>query len=412
MKREGAALSFSFPRLFKVAQDFTYALNRMIKRLVLYPTILVSLVLFVHFWLTQPLFWKSIPYRLQAYKLAFTQVECDPGAPDGLADLLKYQALPNFSLTGQVVYINRSGKRFSCSVVAEENGAVGRYRLASMTKAITAHAILSLANTEQLDLDSQLLSYFPEVDPGKLRDPKLKAVTLAELLNHSSGFGGPYGSDNMVKQGETPWCPHDFSRLESIRLAGVPGTNHVYSNVAYCLLGEVLARVTGVPYRDYIRSHYLDGTSLEFVDGGYLPDEPTYDFRNERRFEASYVDWLDFQALSPAAGLIGRPSEFADMVWEHLHGDAAEMLSAPLVPGCGKDLIERCYSMNFELVRDESSKVATGIQQGYLPGASSLLAITEKGEVLVWVSAGAPLLFDYKRQLNFAVRSFLASSSS
>lgn len=379
--------------------------------LLFYPLLLLGLAALAHFWITQPLFLKKIPYRFQAYKLAFTHVRCDPGAPDGLAGLLKYHSLPNFALTGQVAYIDHKGERYGCRV--SPSGEVGnRYRLASMTKSVTAHAVLRLAGEGLLELDARLLDYFPEVDASALRDPRLTQVTLSHLLNHSSGFGGFFGSDNMVKEGEAPWCPHDFRRLETVRLAGRPGTNHVYSNVAYCLLGEVIARVTGTPYRQYVREQNLAGTALDFVDGDYLPDEPEYDFSNDFKLGRNYVDWLDFQALSPAAGLIGPPEDFARMAWQHFHTDAELLLNGPLVPGCGKGNIDLCYSWNFELEFDEQGRILAGVQQGYVPGASSMLAITPEGQLLVWVAAGAAIQNHHKDRLKHAVVSFLQSSNN
>ncbi|WP_237063352.1 serine hydrolase domain-containing protein [Microbulbifer zhoushanensis] len=382
------------------------------KRVAIKGAVYISVVLLcmalAHYWVTQPLFWKKIPYRLQAYQLAFTGVDCQPGSPQGLAGLLKYHALPDFALAGQVFYINSQGDRYGCRVAPDESSG-DHYRLASMTKAVTAHAVLKLAREGLLELDSHLLDYFPEVDVTALRDPRLKSVTVSHLLNHSSGFGGPFGSDNMVKQGETPWCPYDFRQLEKVRLAGRPGTNHVYSNVSYCLLGEVISRVTGVPYRQYVKQHYLSGTKLDFVDGKYLPEEPDYDFINDFKLGREYVNWLDFSALSSAAGLIGPPDAFAAMVWEHFHNDAGKLLNGPLVPGCGKGGVDRCYSWNFELQFNSHGEAIAGVQEGYVPGASSLLAITGEGQVLVWVAAGAAIADGHKEQLKSAVVEFMQS---
>ena len=380
------------------------------KRLLIYPFVIIITAVFAHLWATQPLFWKKIPYRIQAYKLAFSEVYCDSGTPARLADLLKYHALPNFALTGEVVYVDSSGKNYSCRVAPDgEKG--NQFRLASMTKAITAHAVIRLAEEGRLGLGATLLSFFPEVDTKSLRDPRLAQVTISQLLNHSSGFGGPFGSDDMVKRGRSPWCPRDFRQLETVRLAGTPGTNYVYSNVSYCLLGEIVARAVGEPYRQYVEKRYLVESSVAFVDGEYLPDEPRYDFSNDFRFGRDYVNWLDFRALSSAAGLIGRPDDFARIIWERLHPDPNYLLNGPLVPGCGKDEISECYSWNFELEFDNQGDILAGVQQGYVPGVSSLLAITPAGQVLVWIAAGAPVEGRNKEQLQQAVVKFLAHES-
>jgi CubicO group peptidase (beta-lactamase class C family) len=366
-------------------------------------------IFFGYSWVSYPLFWRTLPYRIQAISLGFTDIQCNSNSPQEIKQLLKYYSLPNFSLAGKVIFIDSLGRRHVCQVGFEDEARTS-FRLASMTKAVTAHAVLELAKNNRLELDSPLLGYFPEVNVPELKDDRLSQVTLAHLLNHSSGLGGPFGSDNMVKKGEVPWCPHDFSALERIHLAGQPGTNHVYSNVAYCLLGEVIARVTGETYREYVEEKYLTGTGLGFIDGGFLENEPDYDFSNELKMDSGYVDWLDFEALSSAAGLMGAPESFADMIHRRLRGDFKTMLNGPLVSDCGKGKIDRCYSWNFELHQDNSGSVLAGVQQGYMPGASSLLAITPEEEVLVWVAAGAPIENHHKDELEAAVVDFLAKT--
>lgn len=377
-------------------------------RLAAYLLLLVAGIATVHSWVTNPLFWSKIPYRLSAYELALTAVSCDRNSPAGLSRILQFHALPNFALNSEIVYVNQAGESFGCRV-STDGGSGSVYRFASMTKAITAHAVLKLADNGAFSLNDALLDFFPEVNSSNLRDDRLRQVTLSHLLNHSSGFGGPFGSDNMVKEGVTPWCPYEFSELSAVRLAGQPGTNHVYSNVAYCLLGEVVGRVVGIPYRQFISENYLSGTDIGFVDGGFMPDEPAYDFSNDLRLGRNYVDWLDFQALSSSAGLIGRPDEFAQMIWDKVHVDAPRLLNAPLVPGCGKRQIPRCYSWNFELELDEQGRVLAGTQQGYMPGASSMLAITTSGQVVVWVAAGAAIESRYKDDMKKAIVEFLGA---
>ncbi|WP_406829075.1 serine hydrolase domain-containing protein [Microbulbifer sp. ARAS458-1] len=380
-------------------------------RIKVYLVTLIASTLLALSWVHQPLMWKKIPYRLQAFSVSLSGVWCEDSTFPDLVDLLRDHLLPNFALEGQVIYLNREGEVARCSV-SKGGRTGGVYRLASMTKAITAHAALVLSESGDLKLNAHLLSYFPEVDLLTVRDPFLKEVMVYQLINHSSGFGGPFGSDDMVKKGVKPWCPYDFKRLESVRLAGVPGSNYVYSNVAYCLLGEVISRVTGLSYRQYVQDQYLEGTDIEFADGPYFPEEPNYDFSNDFRFTSAYVDWLDFWALSSSAGLVGRPEEFARLVWDKLHRDAGKLLSGSLVASCGEGVVAKCYSWNFELEFNERGGVIAGVQQGYMPGVSSLLAITPSGQVIVWVAAGAPIENHHKVELQKAVVEFLESRES
>lgn len=381
----------------------------MLKRFLVYGVVVLAVAWLAHIYVTSPLTIKKLPYRAQAL-WASLDMECDPKAPDALAGMLRRIALPYYALDSRVVWIDRSGRSFRCRVSPNESSDEPyRFRFASMTKVVTAIAILDLAEAGRIDLQARLLDFFPEVDLSEARDKRLRLVTLNHLLNHSSGFGGPFGSDNMAEKGETPWCPHDFQHMEEIRLAGTPGTNHVYSNVAYCLLGEVIQRVTDVGYRRYIRKHYLaDYETLGFMDEHLLPQEPEYDLTNDIHFREDHVGWLDFQALSPATGLMGNPGEFAAMVWDLNRTHPGRLFDGPRVDNCKEKNRAGCYS--YALLVQEAGDGKVGIQKGYLPGASSMLALNTENEVLVWTAAGAPEGAEHARKMKNAIVSFMSES--
>jgi|GEM_PF-1498575 len=364
------------------------SLKKVCIRFFAYGALLLLLAWLAHLYVTNPLYVKKLPYFAEAVWTGF-DVECDPTAPSELGGMLTRVSLPYFALRGEVSYIDDAGDVHGCRVQKDELEGDTLFRFASMTKVVTAFAFLELADAENIDLHSRAIDFFPEVDPAQVRDDHVLNVTLTQLLNHSSGLGGPFGSDNMVEEGEQPWCPYDIKQMEGVRLAGEPGSNHLYTNVAYCLLGEVIARVSGVEFQAYIRDTYLSNyPSLDFVEGGFLPGEPQYDFSNDYRFGEDYVDWLDFQALSSAAGLMGDPKEFALLVRELFQRNPEVLLSGG-IEGCREKGLERCYSYPFVIVETDSGPI--GIQQGYLPGASSLVAVNARGEVLVWVAPGAAL---------------------
>lgn len=377
----------------------------LLKRVVAYGVLLVFLLCVVHVYVTKTLYIKKLPYYSKVFWARF-DVSCESNAPYQLKELLADISLPYFSLEGGVAYIGKDGDVLSCQVPGNKINDDSLFRFASMTKVVTSIAMIDLAQHRNIDLDTEVLEFFPEVNPDQIKDPNVREVTLNHLLNHSSGLGGPFGSDNMVEKNERPWCPYDIKMLESVRLAGEPGSNHLYSNVAYCLLGEVISRLTGMEFQQYINETYLsEYRSLRFVEGGYVPGEPEYDFSNEYRFKKDYVDWLDFHALSSSAGLIGNPKEFALLVRD-LMRKHPDILQATGVEGCEERGLERCYSYAFVRKEGKNGEVV-GVQQGYLPGASSLVAVTADGQVLVWVAAGAALESKHKDLMVDKVVSFL-----
>lgn len=355
-----------------------------------------------------PRFFKKIPYRIDAFFTA-NRIHCNTPSNE-LTKIISKISLPYFSLNSQIVYIDQQGVLNSCKVSPDGQEDFYLFRFASMTKVITTFAMLDIAHKQSIDLDTPLLDFFPEVDRNNLRDKKLIQVTLNHLLNHSSGFGGPWGSDNMVKKGEKPWCPYNVKQLENIRLAGRPGTNHLYSNVAYCLLGEVITRLTKTEYRQYIQEHYLSGySSLRFADKYFLPTEPDYDFSNDYRTGPDYVEWMDFYAISSAAGLMGNPEEFAKVIWQINQQDTKRIFSGPPVIDCNKKNLKLCYSYTFTL-KTTNGKNSIAVQQGYMPGASSIIAINQQGAVIVWTAAGAAMDSQHLDDVTDRIATFLISN--
>ena len=134
------------------------------------------------------------------------------------------------------------------------------FRIASMTKNMTALAILSLRDQGRLALDAPLDQYVPQfaaVAPATRDSPP---VSLRHLLTHVAGLvtDDPWG-DRVL--GMTP------SELDALIAGGTlfarpPGLAFEYSNLGYALLGRVLTNVSGEPYQAYIRRTILEPLGL------------------------------------------------------------------------------------------------------------------------------------------------------
>src|SRR5206468_9628491 len=111
-----------------------------------------------------------------------------------------------------------------------------QYRIGSITKTFTAAAVLLLCEDGGLALDDPIERHLP--------DARFGGLTLRRLLAHSSGL-------QREPPGEV-WETLDFpkgdellARLADAELVLPAGERWHYSNLAYALLGEVVARVTG-----------------------------------------------------------------------------------------------------------------------------------------------------------------------
>jgi CubicO group peptidase (beta-lactamase class C family) len=122
-----------------------------------------------------------------------------------------------------------------------------QYEIGSITKSFTAAAILQLRDAGVLDLDDPLSQHVPESGDD---------LSLRRLLAHLSGL-----------QRETPgrvWETLEFPTREELPALAAsaervlpPGEQWHYSNLAFALLGEVVARRSGMPYTQYVDEHLL-----------------------------------------------------------------------------------------------------------------------------------------------------------
>jgi len=130
------------------------------------------------------------------------------------------------------------------------------FRLASFTKQFTAMAIMLLVHDGKLRYEDRLTDIFPDFPAYG------KHITIRHLLNHTSGLPD-YAEvmERMEKSGEQKWSSdrqiqdEEVLNLLKAQPGGrfAPGTRWEYSNSGYVVLGLIVAKVSGVPYREFLR---------------------------------------------------------------------------------------------------------------------------------------------------------------
>ena len=125
---------------------------------------------------------------------------------------------------------------------------------ASCTKTVTAAAILKLYERGKLELDDPLSKYYSDHPYGD-------ELTIRHLLNQSSGVPNPmplswfHTAEQHPEQSEAQALQ---AALEAnSKLDFQPGSKYVYSNLSYWLLGKVVEAVSGITYREYLRTEVL-----------------------------------------------------------------------------------------------------------------------------------------------------------
>ena len=127
--------------------------------------------------------------------------------------------------------------------------ALSSYRLASVTKPMTAVAVLQLAEQGKLDLDAPVQRYVPYFPV------KPYPVSVRQLLGHLAGIDAY--RDNRAEQHfkEHKDTRQSIAVFEQFDLIAEPGTRYRYTSYGYVLLGAVIEGASGLGYGDYMRRH-------------------------------------------------------------------------------------------------------------------------------------------------------------
>jgi len=141
----------------------------------------------------------------------------------------------------------------------------------SMSKTITAAAILQLAGAGSIALDAPLVRY---VDG----QPYGRDVTVRQVLSHTSGIPNP-----IPLRWVHPAAEHgsfdEAAALAAVlrehpRLAFAPGAKYAYSNIGYWLLGSVVERASGEPFVSYVNERVLRPLGIASRDLDYVIEDP------------------------------------------------------------------------------------------------------------------------------------------
>jgi len=130
----------------------------------------------------------------------------------------------------------------------------------SITKTLTAVAIMQLRDRGKLSLDDPIVKYVPELMRIHGQDNAVSRVTLRQLMSHTAGFQTPTWTYREGKPWE-PFEPSEWAQLVAMmpyqELAFTPGSKYQYSNPAFIYLARVIEILTGDAYQVYVQKNIL-----------------------------------------------------------------------------------------------------------------------------------------------------------
>lgn len=205
------------------------------------------------------------------------------------------------------------------------------FRIASISKPITAVAVLQLVEQGKLKLDEPALA---QLGGGNVADERFARITVRQLLQHTGGFDRGASFDPMfravpIAQSLNRRPPAGTTEVIAFmgtrRLDFDPGTKYAYSNFGYCLLGRLIERASGKPYGEYVKREVLRPVGVRDAHLGrtHLDGRRT----NEVRY---YTD-DDRTGRSVFAASLGRrvPVQYGAWHLEAMDSHGAWIASAP-----------------------------------------------------------------------------------
>lgn len=215
---------------------------------------------------------------LLASPMAFAQSASDTPAAAPIANLvpqidaIAQRYMQSAHVPGLVYGIVRHGRVEHIGTLGLQDLELQRavtadtlFRIASMSKAFTALAILKLRDEGKLTLDALAETYVPEMRRWKYPTSDSPRLRVRDLLSHAGGFvtDDPWGDRQTV-------LPEaDFTRMlrDGVPFTRAPGTAYEYSNFGFALLGRIVSKISGKPYKDYIEQQIM--RPLGMTDTGY-----------------------------------------------------------------------------------------------------------------------------------------------
>ena len=262
------------------------------------------------------------------------------------------------------------------------------YRIASMTKSFTAMAIMRLQEDGKLSIGDFASTYVPEMKNWVYLTRDASPITIYHLLTMTAGFpeDNPWGDRQLADTNE------EFIEFlkDGVSFSSVPGHRFEYSNMGYAILGNIVSRVSGMPYQEYITRNILQplgmtNTYWEFskVD----PHELVLGYRwEDGRWKEEPM--LHDGAYGAMGGLITTIEDFSKYVAFHLaaYPHRNEMENGPVKRSSVREM-HKAYTT--ELFTD--SKKADGTPCPVVAGYGFGLGYREDCEGIIRISHGGGL---------------------
>lgn len=263
------------------------------------------------------------------------------------------------------------------------------FNVASISKLVTAHAIMLLVEQGKIDLENPIENYLTSWKfPNGSYNSKL--VTTRLVLNHSAGLSSEFGpgftkNDSMLSLVEILSGKSD--KRQPLRIVSIPGERHIYSNLGFGLLQLLIQDVTGKPYEVYVTENVLNKlnmTSSNFKDPLLL--DPSYDLATPYDYRMFPLEQERFIVIA-AAGLVSNLQDMEQLLLEETKNQ--KLLNKSSFNEMHSSDLKQSYGLGHMIHKNENEVAFvghTGLGMGwnssfqFIPGSDNGIVILTNGD--------------------------------
>lgn len=185
-----------------------------------------------------------------------------------IEDFVHRQQIPGFAIgviqDDRLVYAHGFGVK---NLVHNHDPVTPRslFHMASITKTFVATSIMQLVEAGRINLDTPVVQYLPYF---RVADDRYQTITVRQMVTHTSGMPDVGDNEWDKPQYDDGALERYVRSLSNQKLIFAPGTDFRYSNMAFEVLGDLIAKVSGESFDDYVQHHIL--TPLKMRDSTLL----------------------------------------------------------------------------------------------------------------------------------------------
>lgn len=162
---------------------------------------------------------------------------------------------------GASILVTQGSRRFARNF-GTAKGSEPIFLLASISKPMTAAAVMTLVNSGELSLDDKVTKFFPSFTGGGR-----ETITVRNLLTHTAGLPDMLSNDEQLREQHAPLSQY----LEGALVAPLkfpPGTKYSYASMGILISAEIAQKITGKPIADLVEERVFQPLGMRRTSFG------------------------------------------------------------------------------------------------------------------------------------------------